>query len=650
VKPVSTPGRIEVATRAEQPRGTGVYLCRCGPNLGALVALDAVADAAGKAGAADVAVHDLLCAPEGRAWLAARLRERGVSRAVVAACSPREHERTFQGVLADAGLASHALAMVNLREQVEWVGGDARTATERARRLVVAGLARAALQRAIPAADVPVAADVRVVGGGVAGVSAALALAQRDRRVFLVERAFALGGLANRLDQLAPDLACASCFLEPVLDRVLHSERIEVLTGAEVRRVRGAAGRFAVELAVRPRHVDPALCLGCADACASRCPVELPDPAGGPGARRRAIDLAYAGCLPHVAAVERERCRPGCDACVSACGFGAVRLDEAPSRREVEVGAIVIATGLAPGEVDGPDGVVSSYGLERMLHPDGPTKGEVRGAGGGAPRLAVLATDAAEEDGPLATEEVLKLAHRLRAALPAARVLVLGGVARAPQLARRAAALRDERVELLDEALVPLSAAPGPDGIALRVRGDAGERTMGADLLVLHRASRAQDGAAELARALRLAVDARGFVAEASPFEPTSTRIAGVHVVGAAAGPRTVREAIRDGVAAAGLVLSTLVPSERRALEPLAAEIDAAICGGCGICVASCAFGAVALGPDGKARVEPAYCRGCGICTAGCPTGAAEARHFTRAQLRAELSALLAGRPAAERP
>ncbi len=154
-----------------------------------------------------------------------------------------------------------------------------------------------------------------------------------------------------------------------------------------------------------------------------------------------------------------------------------------------------------------------------------------------------------------------------------------------------------------------------------------------------------------MAALFRLALDARGFLPDGGggPFEPTATSVPGVFVAGAAAGPRTIREAIRDGAAAAGRVLSTLVPGRLRPLEPLAVEIAAATCSGCGACVAVCPFGAVARdGTTGKAAVDPVHCRGCGTCAAACPTGAASARHFTGAQISAEISALLsdAGRGA----
>lgn len=640
------PGPSAATSEAEQ-RPTGIYLCRCGPNLGALVRLASLGDPAAWPGARDVAVHDVLCSPEGKAWLAARIRDRGIERVVVGACSPREHEATFRAVLAAADRSPEHLQLVNLREQVEWVGGDPGAATERARRLVAAGLARVRLHRPIPPADVEASPDVIVVGGGAAGVAAARALARRERRVVLVERSFALGGLANRLDEIFPGGECASCFMEPVLDEVLHSERVEVLTGAELRRVRGAHGRFEVEIAVRSRGVDPAACLGCG-ACSAACPASHPDPDGGPA--RKAIGLPYPGALPHASAIDPAACLraagQACDACARACPFGAVRLGESARAREVIAGAIVIATGLRPGAVDGPDGVVSTYALERMLHPDGPTAGEVRGAHGRPPRSVLLATTAAEEDGALAVEEILKLAARLRAKLPGARLAIAGGLERLPGAGRRACALAAAGVELLAGALDPGSLEACAEGVRARL-SDGGTRT--ADLVAIHAPARAPESAVQLATLLRLAVDERGFVVEhgASPFEPTATRLAGIYVAGAAAGPRSIREAIRDGAAAAGLVLSSLAPGDRIPLEPFAAEIDAARCSGCAVCVSTCPFGALSLdAASGRAVVAAVLCRGCGTCVAACPAGAATARHFTGAQIAAEITALLRAAPA----
>jgi heterodisulfide reductase subunit A len=632
---------------------TGLVFCRCGPNLGNVVALDELAGESWSAG--DVSTHPVLCSEEGRSWLEARIRERGLERVVLAACSPREHEATFRRVLLAAGRSPFELQMVNLREGVEWTSTDRAAATARARHLVRAGLARVRLHRPIEAAEVEASADVLVIGGGPAGLSAARTLARRGRKVVLVERDFVLGGLANRLDEVFPSLECASCFMEPVLDEVLHHERVAVLTGAEVRRVRGAVGRFEVEIEVHPRRVDPARCLGCGQ-CAAVCPVEVPLAGSGGGASRRAIHLPYVGCLPHVSVVDAGACRrvlgEACDACAAACGFGAVTLDEKGARRTVEVGAVVVASGLSPGEVTGPDGVVSSWALERMLHPNGPTGGQVRGVGGRVPRSVLLAAPGVEgADADLGAREILKLAHLLRARLPEASVAVVGGLSRAPQLKAAAAALAAEGVEALDAGIATDQIAPAPDGVSVRIEGADRHRFLelrSVDLVVLHPASGPAEGTEGLAGLLRLGRDGRGFLTDrgANPFEPTATRVAGVYVAGAAAGPRSIREAIRDGAAAAGQILSSLWPGEKLALEPLVAEVDPALCGGCGVCASACPFGAAEIHRvDGRrrARVEAVHCRGCGTCAAACPTGAASARHFTRPQVAAEIAALLAG-------
>jgi heterodisulfide reductase subunit A len=627
---------------------TGLFFCRCGGTLGSVVDLEALAVAARWPQAAWVGIHHLLSGPEGLAWLRERIREERLDRIVVAAGSPREHEATFRRAAEEAGLSPWSVQLVNLREQVEWIGGARAEATELAARRVRAALARVALHRDLPRREVDASPDVLVIGAGPAGLAAARTLAGRGRRVTLVERDFALGGLANRLDELSPDGACASCFMAPAIDAVLQHPSIDVLAGAEVAAVRGSVGAFDVEVALRPRFVDPDTCIGC-PACMEACPVEVPDAAEEIGPRR-AVGMAWAGCLPWVPSIDPAACVAlaggSCRACVDACPVDAIRLGDRHRVRTVHAGAIVVATGLRPGEVEGPPGVVSTWRLERMLHPNGPTSGQVRGGAGAPPRVILLAATAEglEADGELALDELLKLAGLLRRRLPEGRVLLAGGLDRSPRHAARVAALAAQGVEPLAASWVG-AAAPAPDGwIDVRLREGSAERMERIDLVAVHPPSTPSPGVDSLAARLRVALGARGFLEDAGtdPFQPAGTRSAGVFVAGAAGGARPVRAAIRDGITAAGRILAELQPGQRLVVEPLAAEVEEARCCGCAACAAACAFGAVARDPSaGKARVEPLHCTACGSCAVACPTGAMSAPHQTREQIGAELRALL---------
>ena len=617
------------------PDRTALVFCECGGNLGSVVRLSDLAVGGRWHGADIVAKVPVLCSPAGKAWLADRVREEGVRRLVVAGCSPLEHEKTFRGVLEGAGADPWLLQMVNLREQGEWVGGDAAQATARAGRLVSAALSRVRRQRPIERRRVEASGDAVVVGGGASGLSAALALARRGRQVVLVEREHALGGRLALLDRVFPGMECASCFVHPAVDEALHHPSIEVVTGAEVTEVRGGLGNFSVRVLVRPRRVDREACLGCAT-CASTCPVELP---GG----ARAVGLPYPGALPHAAAVLEEclHLRGGdCRACADACPASAIRLGEAPAERTVRCGALIVATGLAPPPPHAQPGVLTAWQLERALHPDGAVP---RRADGSVPRSVLLAPAPGARDG-LWPEELAKLALLVRERLPEAAVAVAGGLDLTPRFEALCEPLRDAGVELLAGAADPDAFAAGGVRLSTGARAEA-------DLLVVWETPRPSPGTAALAATLRIAAGTDGFLEErAGPFQPTASRVAGIFVAGGAAGPRPALAAIRDGVAAAGQVLSALEPGAPLLLEPLSAEVDPDRCGACGVCASACPSGAVALVRElGVSRVEPSFCHGCGCCAAACPSGAIEAPHFTTSQIAAEVSALLGAEPPAER-
>ncbi|HRZ87536.1 MAG TPA: FAD-dependent oxidoreductase, partial [bacterium] len=380
----------------------GIFICECGTNIKDALDLSAVARyAAGLPGVLFADRLGLLCSADGRAAAAAKIRESGVSLVVFAACSPKEHEPTFRQILADAGLNPFLMQIANIREQCAWSGNDRTASTGKAQRLIRAAAARVLLHEPLTQPEIVCNPDVLVIGAGVAGLTAALTLAQEQRKVYLVEKSPCIGGKVVRFGEVYPHGECAPCMLDPLMDEVLHHPRIDVITLSHVAKVLGYYGNFTATVATAARLIDEKACVGCG-MCAGVCPVTVPDEYNEVLNERKAAYIPFAGALPHTAVIDREHCiyvtSKGCTACRDICPAQAVRLDGRDEVREVKAGAIVVATGFdlfdprrAPrygyGKVPG---VYTPLEFERILNPTGPTEGTVRAAGGGAPRKIVF--------------------------------------------------------------------------------------------------------------------------------------------------------------------------------------------------------------------------------------------------------------------
>jgi heterodisulfide reductase subunit A len=644
----------------------GVYICSCGTNISDTLNLS---ELSGYSSSLDdvayVKVHNLLCSEEGKSFLAQDVKQQKPDRIVIAACTPREHEKTFRDVLLKAGGNPYLFQMVNIREQIAWVT-DRSHANDKARWYIRAAVKRVALHEPLQVSRISCDTNVLVIGAGVAGMEAALVLARAGRKVCLVERDAFIGGKAIRYEDVFPTMECSSCMLEPKMDEVLHNENIEVLTRSEVKDVRGFVGNFMVRIQKKARSVDEDKCVGCGE-CYAQCPATMKNTFDYDLSERKAIDVPFSGALPNVPAIDRDNCKrflgQDCTICRQACRFNAIDYDARDEIIEKRVGGIIVATGfelfdpsVLPNFGYGtiPE-VYTSLEFERILSQNGPTGGKLLMKNNGEPRsIAIIhcvgSRDKAVRDycSGVCCLYAVKFAHMARKRLPAVKVYDLCADWCMPdkdgQFSLDFAMLWENFRVIRISLPVNVRINQGKERINLSCIDVTGkQKRIAIDMVVLCPAiipARDSQGISEI---LSIPRDERGFFAEGhKTIDPVSTAIEGIFIAGCAQSPKDIKGSITQGAAVAGKVLSLLVPGRELELNPMTAEIVGDACSGCMICTGLCPFKAIDFDKANRsAVVNSVLCKGCGVCVAACPSGSVRCKHFTTEQVCAEIQEVL---------
>ena len=644
----------------------GVYVCECGPNIKDAIRFDDVVEYGRHL--PDVVFskpYGLLCSLDGKNFLANDIRQNQLTRVVIAACTPREHELTFRKILQQAGLNPYYLQIVNLRENCAWVIKDKDKATEHAKTMIRAAVKRVAFQEALETKDISCQPDVMVVGSGVAGFSAALTLASKQRKVYLVEKLPCIGGIVNRYGECSPKLECSTCLIEGKLDEVLHNEHIELLTNTQIKDAVGFFGNYTVTVNQKARSVDSS-CIGCG-ACVEACPVKVKNEYNEGLDERRAVYLPYPGALPNLAVLDRKNCLrfkgQECSACAQACPFGSIKYDDQDRERTIIVGAVVLATGFklfdplkvpqfGYGTIDN---VYTSVEMERLLSSAGPTSGRVTMKNGRTPnKIAIIHCVGSrsqkyhEHCSGVCCQTSLKAAHMIRKKISTASVVEFysdfclpgkGGQEFCNHVAEdkgvefvRVSSIDDMKLEKNDMKIV----------VKYRDGSRTAKKMTDIDMVVLSLAMEGGEDSAELARIFDISTDKAGFfVEESRKIGPVTTTTDGVLVAGCSQGPREIADAVAHGLAAAGKVLARLVPGEKLVLDPCVASVTEDLCSGCMSCIPLCPYKAISFDKTKRrAKVNEALCRGCGVCVASCPSAAIVGKHFTDQEINAEIEAL----------
>jgi len=257
-----------------QPR-IGVFVCHCGTNIaGKVDVADVVAFAATLDDVVVAKEYKFMCSDPGQELIKQSIRDSGLNRVVVASCSPLMHESTFRGTTAEGGINPFYFQMSNIREQVSWVTLRPEDATKKAKALISAAVRRVALHDPLVRKEVPVRPEVLIVGGGIAGIQAALIYAKSGKKVYLVEPQASIGGHMAQLDKTFPTLDCSACILTPKMSEVGKHSNIELLTWSEVEEISGYIGNFKAKIRKKARYVDIDKCNGCG-ACWENCPTTV---------------------------------------------------------------------------------------------------------------------------------------------------------------------------------------------------------------------------------------------------------------------------------------------------------------------------------------------------------------------------------------
>jgi len=657
----------------------GVYVCHCGSNIAGTVDVAEVTRWAGENldGVAISRDYKFLCSSLGQALIREDIQKEGLTRVVVAACSPHLHEKTFRRACAGAGLNPFLLQMANIREHVSWVTRNKDIATSKVKALVAGAVGRVRHHRALEPMPVAVNPHTLVLGAGIAGIQASLELADAGHPVYLVEREPSIGGHVAQYDKTFPTLDCAACILTPKMSDVGQHENIKLWTYSELEEVSGSIGNFKARIRRKARYVKEEVCTGCG-LCIEKCPRKVVDDVFEAGmGYRKAIYTPFPQAVPKIPVIDRKSCiwfeRQRCRACEKLCPTKAIDFDQQDELLEVEVGNIILATGwdlfdcrripqYGYGRLAN---VFNSLEFERMCNASGPTGGRiVLRDGVTEPKSVCIVHCVGSRDlryntycSGICCMLSLKLGHvvmeKTGAKVYACYIDMRPNKKDYEEFYHRLLDegmlfVRGKVAEITDVARTP----PEEGKLVVQVEDTllGKQRRIPVDMVVLMGAIERRRDARETGLKVGISCSIAGWFIERHPkLDPVATITEGVFIAGACQGPKDIPDAVGQGAAAAARVQG-MISKGTVMIEPVVATIDEDKCSGCRICNNLCPFSAIEFLPDEAAgappgrkvsRVNAVLCKGCGTCVAACPAGAIAGAHFANEQVEAEIEGLL---------
>ena len=642
----------------KKPARIGIFVCECGGNIGDVVNVKAVVEAIRDWKDVFTAKsHMYLCSRPAQEMIIKAVEKEGLDRVVLASCTPRMHLPTFQSVLEQAGLNPYMLEFVNIREQCSWVHGPhaSEEATKKAISLIRGSYERSFHLEPLEKISEKCSREVLIVGGGIAGITAALELGDLGYKVHLVESKPSIGGNMAKLTKVFPTLDCAQCILTPRMAEVGRNKNVNLLTYAEVQEINGRAGNYDVKVFMKPRGVDIEKCRSCG-VCTKVCPVTVPDEFNEGMTKRKAAYIMFPQAVPSAYVVDFNACTK-CGKCEKLCTAKAIDLEDKGGGLGLNVGAIIMATGYELFDANQLkvygygvyQDVITMMHLERLTSASGPTGGYIKRADGSDARKVAVVLCAGSRDknyisycSRICCMYSLKQAFVLKKML-GVDVYIYYTDIRATGKGYEELYWRDQEAGVVFVRGKVAEVWKNKNGkltvlVEDTLAGNAMEEEF--DLVALATPMVLPSTLKEIAGKMKLSLGEDGFIQEKHPkLDPVDSLISGVFACGCALSPKDVRDTVSDALGAAAKA-SLFLKGDYVTASPEKAFVDLNLCDGCGICIHSCPSNAIEM-KDGKAEIDPFLCTGCGACVPVCPKEAIDFRNSTTEQIIANLRGVL---------
>ncbi len=557
--------------------------------------------------------------------------------------------------------------MANIREHCSWTTEDHEQATKKAKALVSAAVRRVYYHQPLETKEVPVNTNTLIIGGGIAGIQAALEIAYAGHKVYLVEREPSIGGHMIQFDKTFPTLDCSACILTPKMTSVGSNPNIELMTYSEVIEVSGFIGNFKAKIRKKPRYVDEDKCNGCG-VCMEKCPWKASSEFDLGLSQRKAIYTPFAQAVPNIPVIDKEHCayfqKGKCRACEKFCDREAIDFEQQEKIVEIEMGNIIVTTGYDPFDPT----PITKYGygrlpnvytgleFERICNSVGPTGGKIVLKDGSEPKSVAIIHCVGSRDknyhkycSRVCCMYALKYSHLIKEKTQAdvyqmyidMRCFGKGYEEFYERVSNEGVTfIRGKVAEVTDRAINDDEKGKlivcGEDtllGTTVRVP---------VDMVILCIALEARADAKQVAQLLGISQDADGFFIERHPkLDPVATMTEGIFIAGCCQGCKDIPDTVAQASAAATRVLA-LISRGKVEMEAAIAVIDEEKCSGCRICNLLCPYSAITFIEEDKvSRINEALCKGCGTCVAACPSAAITHNHFTAEEIMAELEGVL---------